>query len=402
MPFKDIKSLLSPNKTKIVLLVMDGLGGLPMQSGGLTELETAKTPNIDKLAKEGILGQTQPLDYGITPGSGPAHLSLFGYDPVAHEVGRGVLEAIGVGMYVKKGDVAARGNFCTVDGNGLISDRRAGRIPTEEAAIIVDKLKQIKLPGVEVEVNHVKEHRFAVVMRGAGLSPDLEDTDPQKVGVAPLEVKVKNLTAQKTANLFNQWIAEARKLLKNEPKANALTLRGFATDPGLETYMSRYELKSACVAVYPMYKGVAQLVGMDVIDVKGETPADEFKAVEKAWKDYDFFFIHIKKTDSYGEDGNFDAKVHVIETVDEALPLLISLKPDVLMITGDHSTPALLKSHSWHPVPFLLWAPGTVRADDQTQFGEKYCVHGGLGTFSALETMPLALAHSLRLNKFGA
>ena len=402
MMFTDHKSLLSPNKTKIVLLVMDGLGGMALQAGGLTELETAKTPNMDQLAREGTLGQTMPIHYGITPGSGPAHMSLFGYNPVTHEVGRGVLEAIGVGMYVNKGDVAARGNFCTVDDQGLISDRRAGRIPSEEATPIVDKLKIIQLPGVEVEINHVKEHRFAVVMRGADLSPDLEETDPQKTGVAPYDVKAKNSGAKKTAELYNQWIAEARKILKNEPKANALTLRGFATDPGLESYMDRYELKAACVAVYPMYKGVAQLVGMDVIDFPDETPADEFKAVAEVWNGYDFFFIHIKKTDSYGEDGNFDAKVHVIEIVDEAIPLLTALKPDVLIITGDHSTPAMLKSHSWHPVPFLLWAPGTVRADEQTKFGEKYCVHGGLGTFNALETIPLALAHALRLNKFGA
>ncbi len=402
MAFKELRTLLSPNKTKIVLLVMDGLGGLPMTAGGLTELETAKTPNMDQLAREGILGLTQPLDYGITPGSGPAHMTLFGYDAVEHEVGRGVLEAIGVGMKVNKGDIAARGNFCTVDSNGLITDRRAGRISTAEAVPIVDKLKEINIPGVSIEVNHVKEHRFAVVMRGDGLFSDLEDTDPQKIGVAPFNVKVKNPSSQKTAELYNQWIAEARKVLKDEPKANALTLRGFATDPGLETYKDRYELKAACVAVYPMYRGVSQLVGMDVIEFEGETPADEFKTVEKYWKDYDFFFVHIKKTDSYGEDGNFDAKVHVIETVDEALPILKALEPDVLMIAGDHSTPSVLKSHSWHPVPFLLWAPGTVRTDDQVKFGEKYCVHGGLGTFNALETMPLALAHSLRLNKFGA
>lgn len=402
MTFIDHKALLNPNKTRIVLLVMDGLGGMPLQAGGLTELETARTPNMDQLAREGALGQTMPIHYGITPGSGPAHMSLFGYDPVTHEVGRGVLEAIGVGMYVNKGDVAARGNFCTVDDKGLITDRRAGRIPSEEAAPIVDRLKKIQLPGVEVEINHVKEHRFAVVMRGAELSPDLEETDPQKTGVAPYDVRAKNPGAKRTAELYNQWIAEARKILKNESKANGLALRGFATDPGLESYLERYELKAACVAVYPMYKGVAQLVGMDVIDFPGETPDDEFKAVEKVWNGYDFFFIHIKKTDSYGEDGNFDAKVHIIETVDEAIPVLIALKPDVLVITGDHSTPALLKSHSWHPVPFLLWAPGTVRPDDQTQFGEKNCIHGGLGTFNALETMPLALAHALRLNKFGA
>ncbi len=402
MTFTEIKPLLAPNKSKIVMLVMDGLGGLPLKSGGKTELETANTPNLDRLASEGCLGQTLPLDYGITPGSGPAHLSLFGYDPVAHEVGRGVLEAIGVGMYVNKGDVAARGNFCTVDESGVIVDRRAGRIPSEEAEPIVERLRAIKLPGVVIEINHVKEHRFAVVIRGEGLTPDLEETDPQKLGVAPYEVKPKNAGAKKAADLYNQWIAAAREIIKDEPKANALTLRGFATDPGLENYASRYELNAACVAVYPMYRGVAQLVGMKIIEFKGESPADEFDALASVWNDHDFFFVHIKKTDSYGEDGNFDGKVHVIESVDLALPKLVALKPDVLIVTGDHSTPALLKSHSWHPVPFLLWAPGAVRPDDRQQFGETQCAQGGLGTFHALNAMPLALGHSQRLNKFGA
>jgi 2,3-bisphosphoglycerate-independent phosphoglycerate mutase len=402
MTYKQITSLLTPANTKIVMLVMDGLGGLPLQPGGKTELETAKTPNMDRLAAEGTLGQTLPIDFGVTPGSGPAHMSLFGYDPVAHEVGRGVLEALGVGMYVHRGDVAVRGNFCTVDQAGLITDRRAGRIPTEEAAPLIEKLKAIKLPGVEIEAKHVKEHRFALVMRGAGLNPDLEETDPQRTGAAPFDVVAKTPEAQKTADLFNQWIAEAKKILANEPKANSLTLRGFATDPNLEPFKDRYHLKAACVAVYPMYKGVSSLVGMDVIKFDGETPADEFAAVERIWNDYDFFFIHIKKTDSYGEDGNFDAKVHVIETVDEALPGLLKLNPDVLIITGDHSTPAKLKGHSWHPVPFLLSAPETVRPDTQTQFGERACAMGGFGTMNSLEAMPLALAHAQRLTKFGA
>jgi 2,3-bisphosphoglycerate-independent phosphoglycerate mutase len=402
MTFKNITSLLTPANTKIVLLVMDGLGGLPMQPGGQTELETAKTPNMDRLAAEGMLGQTLPIDYGVTPGSGPAHMSLFGYDPVAREVGRGVLEALGVGMYVHRGDVAVRGNFCTIDNNGIITDRRAGRIASEEAAPLVEKLKAIKLPGVEIEAKHVKEYRFALVMRGEGLNPELEETDPQRTGVAPLPVVAKTAEAKKTADLFNQWIAEAKKILADQPKANCLTLRGFATDPRLEPFKDCYSLRAACVAVYPMYKGVSSLVGMDIINFEGETPADEFKAVERAWNDYDFFFVHIKKTDSYGEDGNFDAKVHVIETVDEALPELLKLKPDVLMVTGDHSTPAKLKSHSWHPVPFLLWAPATIRPDTQTQFGERCCAMGGLGTINSLEAMPLALAHAQRLTKFGA
>ena len=402
MTFKNITSLLTPANTKIVMLVMDGLGGLPIVPGGLTELETAKTPHMDRLAAEGTLGQTLPIDYGVTPGSGPAHLSLFGYDAVEHEVGRGVLEALGVGMYVHRGDVAARGNFCTVDAAGLISDRRAGRIPTEEAEPIVEKLKAIQFPGVTIEVKHVKEYRFAVVIRGAGLNPELEDTDPERTGVAPLDVVARVPEAQSTADLFNRWIEEARKILKNEKKANCLTLRGFATDPRLEHFKERYDLRAACVAVYPMYKGVATLVGMDVISFPGELPRDEFAAVEKIWNDYDFFFVHIKKTDSYGEDGDFNHKVGIIEGVDEALPELLKLKPDVLIITGDHSTPAKLKSHSWHPVPFVLWAPATVRPDDQTQFGERACARGGFGTMKAIEAMPLALAHAQRLTKFGA
>lgn len=402
MTYQNITSLLTPANTKIVMLVMDGLGGLPMQPGGKTELETAKTPNMDRLAAEGTLGQTLPIDYGITPGSGPAHLSLFGYNPVEHEVGRGVLEALGVGMYVHTGDVAVRGNFCTIDAEGKISDRRAGRIPSEEAAPLVEKLKAIELPGVKIEVKHVKEYRFALVMRGEGLSPDLDETDPQRTGVPPLDVVARSPEAQRTADLFNRWIAEAKKILADQPKANCLTLRGFATDPRLVPFKDRYNLRAACVAVYPMYKGVSSLVGMDVIEFSGESPTDEFKAVERIWNDYDFFFVHIKKTDSYGEDGNFDGKVHIIEGVDEALPELLKLNPDVLIITGDHSTPCKLKSHSWHPVPFLLYAPQTARPDTQTSFGERACAQGGLGTINSLEAMPLALAHAQRLTKFGA
>ncbi len=402
MRLENLTPLLAPASTKIVMLVMDGLGGLPMEIGGLTELETASTPNMDRLAVEGMLGQHMPIGYGITPGSGPAHFSLFGYDPVAVEVGRGVLESFGVGMLVKRGEVAARGNFCTIDSLGNISDRRAGRISTEEAKPIVEKLKAIQIPGVEVEVRHVAEYRFAVVMRGEGLLPDLEETDPQRTGVAPLPVVAKTPAAERTAMFYNQWVEEARKVLSNEPKANCLTLRGFATDPALPSFKDKYGLRAACVAVYPMYRGLAQLVGMEVIDFPGVTPADEFAALAKVWNDFDFFFVHIKKTDSYGEDGNFDGKVHVIETVDEALPQLMALKPDVLIITGDHSTPCKLKSHSWHPVPMLVWSPATIRPDDQTAFGERACARGGLGTIYGLETMPLALAHAQRLAKYGA
>ena len=402
MPFDYLPPLLTKSSSKIVLLVMDGLGGLPLEADGLTELETAKTPNMDRLATEGILGQTIPIAPGITPGSGPAHLALFGYDPLIYSIGRGVLEASGVNLYVNKGEVAVRGNFCTLGPDGKITDRRAGRIPSDESAPLIEMMQTIQIPGVEVIVRQVKEYRFAVLMRGEGLNPSIADTDPQATGVAPLPATATDPAAERTAELFNQWIAEATKVISDHPKANGFTLRGFATDPGLQPYSEAYGLRAACVAVYPMYRGVSYLVGMDVIDFEGDHPEDEFAAVKRIWDDYDFFFVHIKKTDSMGEDGNFDGKVKIIEGVDAALPKLLELNPDVLILTGDHSTPAKMKSHSWHPVPFMIWAPETVIPDNQKHFGERYCQQGGLGTMPALNTMPLALAHANRLIKYGA
>jgi 2,3-bisphosphoglycerate-independent phosphoglycerate mutase len=402
MPYDYVPDLLVESKSKIVLLVMDGLGGLPLVPGGPTTLEAAQTPNLDRLAAEGALGRTVPVRPGITPGSGPAHLAMFGYDPLQYPVGRGVMEALGVGMNIKKGDVAARGNFCTLDAAGKISDRRAGRISSDEAAPIVEQLQAIKLEGAKAEVRHVKEYRFAVVLRGAGLHGEIDDTDPQAVGAKPLPAKARDKKSAKAAKLFNEWIRKANKILAKQPKANGLTLRGFGGDPQLPSYKDAYGLRAACVAVYPMYRGVSKLVGMDVIEFQGESPSDEFAAARKVWDDYDFIFIHIKKTDSMGEDGNFDGKVKIIEGVDQALPELMALKPDVLLVTGDHSTPVKMRSHSWHPVPLLLWAPERGFADEQTRFGERACSHGGLGTFPATDLMALALAHAGRLEKFGA
>ena len=400
--FDLMRELQLRTQSKVVLLVMDGLGGLPIEPGGPTELEAARTPHLDRMAAEGALGQTIPIGRGITPGSGPAHLSLFGYDPIHYEVGRGVLEATGIGMTVSKGDVAARGNFCSVDAKGLIIDRRAGRIPSEEAIPIVEKLDGIELEGVQVDVQHVREYRFAVVMRGEGLEPDIADTDPQQTGVAPFEAIPHSANSDRTASLFNVWMAKAREILSEQPKANALTLRGFSTDPELPQFPDIFGLRAACIAVYPMYRGVSRLVGMDIVEFQGDQPEDEFQTASDLWDAYDFFFIHIKKTDSKGEDGDFAGKVSIIESVDAALPMLLSLKPDVIAVTGDHSTPARMKVHSWHPVPLLLWAPETVRPDRQEQFGERACEQGGLGTFHATDLLPIMLAHAGRLQKYGA
>ena len=394
------------NGGKIVLLVMDGLGGLPVEAGGKTELETAHTPNLDRMAAEGTTGLSIPVRAGIEPGSGPAHLSLFSYDPVKYEIGRGVLEAMGIGFALNKNDLAARGNFATAARDGTITDRRAGRISTDECIRLAAKLQEATqdiLPGYEVFVRPVEEHRFVLVIRGAGLGGELTETDPLVTGKKPLLVTDQSGTPEgkHSAELVNRWVEKARATIADEPKANSLNLRGLAKDPGLPSFEEIYGLRAAAIAVYPMYKGVARLVGMHTIEFEGERPNHEIDALERVWNDYDFFFIHIKKTDSYAEDGKFDAKVHEIEVVDELMPRLIALKPDVVIVTGDHSTPAKLRSHSWHPVPTLLWGPRAM-PDQVKNFGERACASGHMGVFHATTLMPQAMAHAGRLKRFGA
>ena len=396
-----MKELHVPSDKKIVLLVMDGLGGLP-GSAGLTELEAAATPNMDKLAAASILGLSTPIAPGITPGSGPGHLGLFGYEPLNYAIGRGVLEALGIGMSLNPRNIAIRGNFCTIDsGTGAITDRRAGRIPTAECARLVEKLSVInKIEDVDIIIRPVKDYRFALVLEGDGLDDKLTETDPQKVGLKTLPVKALQEGSAKSARILNAWIEKAFALLREEPKANACTLRGIAKDPGLPSYAEVYGLKACAIATYPMYKGLARLVQMDVIE-GCDTIEDEIATLKANWATYDFFFFHVKKTDSAGEDGNFDAKVKVIENVDQVLPEILALKPDVLIITGDHSTPAALKSHSWHELPLLLSSDNIV-VDNCTSFGERACMAGGLGHIRHVDIMPLAMAHADKLTKYGA
>jgi len=385
---------------KIVLLVADGVGGLPHPETGLTELETARTPNLDALARESSCGLHVPIAPGITPGSGPAHMALFGYDPVRYKIGRGVLEALGIGFDLRHGDVAIRVNFATVDEEGRITDRRAGRIPTEKCEELTARLDQIQLPLVELFVRPVKEHRAVIVLRGTGLAGGLKDTDPQATGVPPLPIGITDGVQEKTADLLNAFLAAAGELLKEEPAANAITMRGIAALEEIPSVGERFRIRAAALAEYPMYRGVAGLVGMDVLP-KVETADEVEEALRAAYRDYDLVFVHFKKTDSTGEDGSFDAKVAATEELDEVVARVRGVDPDVLLVTGDHSTPSAMAMHSWHPVPVLVRA-ASARVDDVATFGESACLRGSLGTVRAVDLMPLMLAHAGRLAKFGA
>jgi 2,3-bisphosphoglycerate-independent phosphoglycerate mutase len=396
-----IQKLKKPADTKIVLLVLDGLGGLPKESDNLTELELADTPNLDSLASSGICGLIQSVGSGITPGSGPGHLSLFGYDPIKYQVGRGVLAALGINFELKPFDVAARGNFCKIDENNYILDRRAGRISSEKNKELCRMLRDINLPGVDVFVETVKEHRFLLVLRGEQLSGNLIDTDPQEIGKKPYQPKALTPEAEKTADLIKLFIDQTYEILRDQNPANMILMRGFSQKPDLPSLEKIYGIKSAAIAAYPMYRGIAKLLGMNILETEMKIE-NEFRTLEDNWNDFDFFYVHIKGSDSAGEDGDFNRKVKIIEEVDSQLPRMINLNPDCIIITGDHSTPSLLKYHSWHPVPVLLKS-NFCRPDSVKQFGERSCITGGLGPrFPAVDLMPLALANVKRLEKFGA
>ena len=400
-----LRHLLRRNDAKIILLVMDGLGDIRTAEFPTTPLEAARKPNLDALAREGLCGRSQPISYGVTPGSGPAHFALFGYDPLASEndVGRGVLEVLGTGYELERDDVAIRGNFATIDANGILTDRRAGRIPHEECIRICAKLQEriTEIDGAKIVIMPVREYRFGVVLSGIRLSPEVEETDPQLTGKAPLAPVARTPEAKRTAGIIAKLVDQCNAILADEKKANAVLMRGISRKPAIESLQERTMLRPAAVAAYPLYRGVAKLCGMDLVDT-GFSIREEFEAVRSAYgKDYDFFFIHVKKTDSFGEDGNFEGKTKVIEEVDANLPLLLDLKPDVIAVTGDHSTPCALKAHSWHPVPFLIRSK-TCGIDDARAFTESECERGGLGVFPATAIMDLALANAGKLKKHGA
>lgn len=401
-----LESLVVPGATKIVLLVLDGLGDLPNPAHGMrTPLEAARTPNLDALAPSAALGRVLPVQPGVTPGSGPGHLALFGYDPVETQVGRGVLEALGAGIELRPGDVAARANFCTIDPAGIVTDRRAGRIPSEKCAELVEKLKgsAARFEDVDVVLQAGKGHRFVAVLRGPGLGGEVGDADPHKEGkpipaAAPLAPGAAN---EKTARIVDAFVKRVGEVLKGESPANGALARGFSARPHFPGYRERYGLRAAAIAAYPMYRGVAQLAGMSLFVPPGEGAAEAIETAKSKWSEFDFFFLHVKGTDMAGEDGNFDAKVAVVEAADAALPKLLELSPDVLCVTGDHSTPTLMKGHSWHPVPALIHGKWCF-ADGFARFHEKHCRGGSFANLASKDLMAVLLANAGRLDKYGA
>ena len=400
-----IDELILENDRKIVFLVLDGLGDIPNPLfRHETPLETARKPYMDDAAtKRGVLGRIMPVGVGITPGSGPGHLALFGYDPIKSEIGRGVLETLGLDMYLQDGDLAARANFCTVR-DGVITDRRAGRIATSETQRICALLQEAapEVEGVKIILRPGQSHRFAIIFRGKNLTDAVTDADPHKDNKPFAFARPKNekdARAVNTAEVINGFIEKAMDVIKGEPVANGVLLRGFSRKPDVVSFPSKYRMRALAVASYPMYRGIAKVLGMDVKDVPRDY-ADSIRILTENYRDYQFFFLHIKETDSAGEDGNFPAKVKAIEEVDKIVPGILALDPDVLIVTGDHSTPCPLKGHSWHPVPLLIVTK--TGENDGLRFHEKNCVAGSIGTIHSTQLMSLALAHAMKLDKYGA
>ena len=396
------RSLARPADTRILYYVVDGIGGLPREAGGKTELEAAATPTFDRLANEGSTGLLTPVAPGVAPGSGPGHLSLFGFDPLETTMGRGVLAALGIGFDLQPGDVAARINFCSLDGDGNVTDRRAGRIGSDIGAPLAERLDGIELDsGIECIVRHVKEYRACVVLRGGELDGRVADTDPQETGVAPWAPRALDTAAAATAALASEFIAKATDLLSAQEKANGVLLRGFDAYAPLPSFADLYGVKPAAVAAYPMYRGVARAVGMTVF-ASQDTIESRVDLTRTAMQDHDFAFVHFKTTDSRGEDGDFDGKVEHIELADQTLERLLEIGFDVVMVTGDHSTPATYRAHSWHPIPVLVHGPDCRVNASQDGFGETACLTGALGPLLSMDVLPVVLAHAGRLAKYGA
>jgi 2,3-bisphosphoglycerate-independent phosphoglycerate mutase len=399
-PENEIRSITIETPSKILLVVIDGLGGLPVD--GRTEMEVSHIPNLDRLAGQSVCGLMDPISPGVTPGSGPSHLALFGYDPVRYQIGRGVLEAVGVGMELGRGDLAARGNFATLNEEKIVVDRRAGRISTEKNRELCDMLRKTvqTIDGTRITIQSGTEHRFVAEFQGKDLDDRLTDADPQKDGKPFTQTKALAPEAEYAEGVVNAFLTQALEALKSYHPANAILLRGFSMVPDIPSMRDLFKVRAGAIASYPMYRGLAQLVGMEILQT-GKTIEEEFETLKVHFERFDFFFFHLKEPDMRGEDGDFAGKVKSLEAIDRLVPGLLELGFDVVAVTGDHSTPSILKSHSWHPNPVLLYSK-YIRPDSTARFTEREAALGGLGRMPGVHLMPLMLANALKMKKFGA
>ena len=398
LDIKNFQTLTRYTDSKILLLVIDGLGGLPHNQTSKTELESANIPNLDKLTQESTTGIATPIQPGITPGSGPGHMSLFGYNPIKYVIGRGVLEAIGSGIKLSKKDIAVRGNFCTIDNQGVITDRRAGRISDSDASKLIQSLSQIKVDGAHITIKHLKNHRFVLVLSGSDLNTDITPTDPLLNNLPINQASSNSPQSRKTATIINKFTQLSLDILKNETLANGIILRGFSQNLSVPKISDVYHINPIGISLYPAYRGIATMLGMKVTN-QGVDFSDLIKIVRNNFNDFNFFYLHYKDTDSAGEDGDFDKKVFSLEKLDTFIPELRSIGFDVFTITGDHSTPSILSSHSWHPVPILINS-NIPTSDESIHFTELECKNGDIGRIHATDIMPLTLAYAKKLIKF--
>lgn len=404
---------------KVIFVICDGLADRPIpELGGLTPLEAAPTPHLDKLAYEAECGMMHTLGRGKTPGSDTAHLTLFGYDIATSYSGRGPIEVAGLGMELKHGDVALRGNMGTVI-DGMITDRRAGRIRV--VTPVCEALDGMEIDGVTFIVKPGTAHRAGVIIRGEGLSDAIIDADPHVPDVPIRTVTPTDDTpeAKKTADVLNKFLARAHEVLKDHQfnkdriaagdlPANYLLVRGAGQYKQVESFEKRYGLSACCIAGGGLYKGIGAFLGMDILEVPGATALPDtdieakFKLAVDSLKKYDFVFVHVKAADSLGEDGDHAGKRDFIARIDQAVPVLAGRPDDTLLVwTADHTTPCEMKAHSADPVP-IMYHGGAVRTDRVESFGERACGEGGLGFISGLDLMPQVMNLLGKLHLVGA
>ncbi|MCK4443355.1 MAG: 2,3-bisphosphoglycerate-independent phosphoglycerate mutase [Thermoplasmata archaeon] len=405
---------------KILLIILDGMADRPVAVlGSKTPLQAANTPNMDWFAKNGMCGQMDPIAPGVRPGSDTSHLAILGYNP--HEVytGRGPFEAAGVGLPMEHGDIAFRCNFGTIDADGTVRDRRAGRIRKGTSEIARD-LDGMPIEGVKVIFKEATEHRAVLILRGDGLSPKVTDVDPHAVGVKYHECEALEPEAGRTAEIVNEFVERSREILADHEvnkkrlkegdfPANIILPRGSGVFPHLDSLEERFGIRSAAICGVTLIKGICRVAGMKILDVDGATGGLDTdmiakgKAAIEALESYDFVFLNVKAPDICGHDGDPEGKVKVAERLDMMMSFIRKeLRNDVIMaVTSDHSTPVSVRDHAGDSVPLIVYGKD-IRVDEVSSYDEISVTKGILGRIRGSDLIHILLDQSGRAEKFGS